>query len=48
MAVQYLRAHKVIAEEMIDRTEHTMEALKARNWISKHLGPAPTSWSGVS
>jgi hypothetical protein len=41
MAVQYLRTQRVVTEEMIDRTEQTMEALKARNWGSRHLGPCP-------
>lgn len=41
MAVQYLRAKGVVTEEMIDLTEQTVVALKARPWKSKHLGPCP-------
>jgi hypothetical protein len=41
MAVQYLKLHNAVTEEMIDRTEQTIMALKARPWKSKHLDPCP-------
>ncbi|MDV3244736.1 MAG: hypothetical protein LYZ66_06150 [Nitrososphaerales archaeon] len=41
MAVAYLRSRGVVAEATIDRTTLTVDALRARPWKSKHLGPCP-------
>ncbi len=41
MAIAYLKSGGVVAEEAIDRTASTIEALRARPWKSKHLGPCP-------
>jgi hypothetical protein len=41
MAIEYLKSRGVVAEETVDRTASTIEALNAKPWKSKHLGPCP-------
>lgn len=41
MVLGYLKSREVVIGETIDRTALTIDALRARPWKSKHLGPCP-------
>jgi hypothetical protein len=46
MAIEYLKSRGAVAEETIDRTALTIQALRARPWKSKHLGSCPAELEG--